>query len=309
MLIIVTICKLLLALGAGYFFSRQHIITPEVNRGISSIVMNLALPLLIVASVNGISDTDRATIIRYILTGIVIYLCFPLFAKLMVRIIRPAKEEWPLAEICIIFSNAVFMGYPIAASLYGNDCIFYITTFHLPFNLLYFTYGVKRIRSGDPKAARDSHSLLHSLLSPGTLASFLAILLFFFGISLPDGATEVMKFLGDLSTPLSMLVIGASISGQSIRKLFASRLNLLISIVRLIIVPTLTFFILTLLGFRGELRGAATITIGMPVASMIAMSCTQYQCHEERAASIVACSTLCAILTSPILLTILNHVG
>ncbi len=304
---VTTIVKLFLALAIGIYLNKKKILTGEINRAISTMVMDIFLPFMIVTSVSNAQGADKGALVKYIIVGIAIYIALPFVGKLLVKILRIRAEDKVPFELFVVFANCLFMGYPVSAALYGDSSIFYISIFHLMFNIMYFTYATKRLR-GDDKEKKEKHNI-RALLSNGTIASLLALFMFFFDISLPEGVTTVMNFLGTLTTPLSMLVIGASIGTVELKRLMSDKQMYGMAIFRLIVIPVIIYFVMTALGFDGNLRGIAVITLGMPVASMVSMGSIQYNRYVEVTSAGVVFSTICSLITMPIMLMLLNHIG
>ncbi len=264
-------------------------------------IMNVTLPPMILTSISNAQGADKLAILKYLIVGSLIYLCLPFLARIFTLLLRVKKEERGLYDLFFVFSNAMFMGYPVAATIYGDGVIFYISIFHMLFNFLYFSYGIKQIQN----SAHTSEKMQwKNVLNPGMIASVAALLLFFFDIMLPSSVITVLTFVGNISTPMSMIIIGATLGSYSLSSMFEEKRIYAVTILRLIVIPVLVYFLLTAFGFDGKLRGTAVITIAMPVASMVSMTCTQYQKNEKTASSVVAFTTICSLITIPVLLSV-----
>lgn len=295
----------MLAMGAGYYLNKKGIFTEEVNQKLSYFILNVTLPMMIVTSINTAQLSDRGEFIRYIITGACFYIALPFFAKGINVLTRVPKGERPVHEAFYIFSNNMFMGYPVAASLYGSECILQLSMFGLGFNVLYFTYGIKLFSSGKEDSKEKFN--LKKLISPGTIASITALFLCFSGLQLPKAAGEIFTFLGNISSPLSMVIIGATLGTYSLKSIFGDDKRLyLVSFIRLILMPAATYAIMTLLGFTPTLRGVAVVAMGMPVASAVSMGCIEYQCNEKLASSGVILTTILSLITIPAILIFLG---
>lgn len=304
-MIISTICKLLLAMGVGYYLNKKRIFTEEVSQKLSYFVVNVAMPLMIVTALNSTEVSDKGELLRYILAGACFYLAIPLLAKGINLLTKVPKEERSAYEAFYLFSNNMFMGYPVAASLYGSGCIFQLSMFNLGFNLLYYTYGIKLFQSGKDKEKEKFD--YKKVLGPGTIAAIIAIVLFFSGLKLPEAATEVCSFLGNVSSPLSMVIIGSTIGTYSLKSIFSDDKRLyFVSIIRLVLMPAATYFILSALGFTGVLRGTATVAMGMPVASLVSMGCIEHQNNEKLGSAGVVLTTIVSLFTIPVMLIFLG---
>ena len=316
-MILTTECKLLLALAIGFFLNKRGILNGKTNRAISTMIMDIILPIVCITSISNISGIDKLAVLKFMITGCVLIIIYPFLARFFTFVLRVPKERRGVYNCTFVFANVMFMGYPVSSSLYGDESLFYICIFYILFNLFYFTYGVRNLLKGtghDPDAGRDQVSnraarrqKLRSFFSNGTVASLFALVLFLFDIQLPDASIEVMSFVGDIAVPLSMIIIGSSIGMYPLKDLVADKRIFGAAAIRLIVYPLLIYLFITVLGFTGEMRGIATITAGMPAASMIAMSCTQHGVHEKEGNSIVAFTTICSIITIPFLLALMSR--
>lgn len=298
-MIAATICKLILALAAGYYLSKKDIFTAEVNQKVSYFVVNICLPLMILTSLDQVDDSmSKDVLIRYILIGAAVYAAMPFIGKILNIITRVPKKDRIVYELFYIFPNNMFMGYPVAASIFGSGCIFQLSIFHLGFNILFFTYGIGSICKG--KGSEGEGFSLKKIMNPGTIASLAALLMFFSGVHLPASAAEVCTFLGNMSSPLSMVVIGATIGTYSVKNVLTYDYKIyLVAVIRLLLFPVIIYFMMTAFGFEGLLRGVAVITVGMPVASMVSMGCIEQEYQEELASAGVILTTLLSLPVIP----------
>ncbi len=305
-MIIVTLCKLLLALAVGYYLNKKEIFTKEVNQKLCTFVIDVCLPLIILTSLSEADgDMSKGLLIKFVLTGGAFYCVIPFIAKAINVVTRIPKEDRPVYEQFYIFGNTMYMGYPVTASLYGTGCIFQLSIFHLGFDILYYTYARWQICKGAGTASERLS--LRELLNPGTVASLLALAMFFGGVKMPDGAAEVCNFIGEMASPLSMVVIGANIGTYSIKSIFRCDKKLYsVAAIRLLVFPAAVYAAMTFLGFEGVLRGSAVISLGMPVAAMVSMGCTERGYKEELASAGVILSTLLSLPMIPVLLTLLG---
>lgn len=301
-MIVSTICKLFFALAIGFFLNKKQILDAVTNKKLSYIVMQVALPCMIVSSVAN-TQGDKADVLKLLIMGFVVYACLPVISYLLVKCLHVSNNERGIYQVMFMFSNVVFMGYPVAATLFGSECIFYICIFHMPFNLLYFTYGNYLITKGSENIARLS---IRQIFNNGIIASIISLVIYISNIQMPDTITVVLSFIGNIATPVSMIVIGATIGGYVLKEVFKEKKLFIVTLIRLIVFPILTYLIMSLAGFEGVMRGVATITLGMPIASVVSMTCTEYECNEKIASMSVVISTIFSIVTIPIMLILLK---
>ena len=305
-MIIATIGKLILAVAIGYYLYRTGVFTVETNQKLTHFILTFTLPLLVMTSLNGTDLGNRGQILFYIIVGLAFYGVMPFVGKLMNRLMGIDKEESPVYEAFYIFPNNLFMGYPVCASLYGTGCIFFVSVFNLAYNILFFTYGnwLFKEADGQKKTAGD---IVRSVMNPGVVSSLAAVVLFLAEVKLPDGFVEVCQFVGNLTSPLSMVVIGSVIASYSVTSLLKYSWKIyLVCFFRLMVIPAVTYVIMTALGFSGAMLGVAVISMGMPVGAMVSMGCVRAQKNEELGAAGIVVSTILSLLTTPVLLLLMG---
>jgi len=306
-MIVSTILKLVLAVAIGYYLFKKEIFTVEINQKLSHFILNMTMPLLILTSLNGTEIEDRGQIFFYILVGLGFYAAMPFVGKVMNRIMGITPEQRPIYEAFYIFSNNLFMGYPVCAALFGNGCIFFVSMFNLAYNLIYFTYGTVLFEGKDSNNKKSAAEVAKAVVNPGLVSSVLAVVLFLLNVQLPAGFVEICDFVGSITSPLSMVVIGSVIASYSIVQLFKTDWRIyLITVFRLGIMPVLTYFVMTALGFSGVMLGVAVISMGMPVGTMVSMGCVKAQKNEELGAAGVVVTTVLSLITTPILLILMG---
>ena len=304
-MIFTTICKLALAMGFGFYQRKKEVFNDEVNRKLSYVVMNFCMPLMIFTAMSKTEGADRKEIMGFLLVGVSIYLVMPWLGKVFNLILRVPGEEKPIYEMFFVFANVTFMGYPVSAALYGNGSIFYISIFNIMFNIMVYTYGVKKVNHG--KEEHLGKKGLRLIINNGMIMSLVAIIMFFADFRLPLEVAEICDFIGDLATPLSMIITGSTIGSYSLKHLLTENRRLYpMAAIRMILIPSAVYFLMTILGFSDMLRGIATITMGMPVASAVGMSCVEHNSFLKVGPPAVALTTVLSMGIIPFLLIILG---
>ena len=305
-MIIATIGKLVLAVAIGYYLYSTGTFTVETNQKLTHFILTFTMPLLIITSLNGTDLGDRGKILFYIVVGLAFYAVTPFVGKLMNRIMKIDREESPVYEAFYIFPNNLFMGYPVCASLYGAGCIFFVSVFNLAYNILFFTYGnwLFKEADGQKKTAGD---IVRSVMTPGVISSLAAVVLFLAEVKLPEGFVDVCQFVGQITSPLSMVVIGSVIASYSVMDLLKYSWKIyVVSAFRLMVIPAVTYVIMTTLGFSGAMLGVAVISMGMSVGAMVSMGCVRAEKNEELGAAGIVVTTILSLLTTPVLLLLMG---
>ncbi len=309
MTIISTMCKLLIAMVLGYFLFKKGILNKETNKNISSLIVKVTCPCLIICSVSTVPSGGGADIIRLLIGGVVVYIIMPLFARLITKIMKVPAHLRGTYMCMFIFANSMFMGYPVVQALFGDMAIFYSTIFNMPFNVLYFTLALNYFRKD---AAIESGNYQKEKINPknfvnmGLIASVVALVIYFVRIPVPELVFDCLGFIGDITTPLSMIIIGSSLAAVSFKEIKTEKGIWPMIPIRLALIPFVVWCIMHLFTQNPMLIGVCTASAGMPVASLVAMGSVQYERQGKCASIGVAVSTVFSMVSIPIMALLLG---
>lgn len=302
-IVINTVCQLFLIMFIGYYFAKKKVFNTETNKTLSFLVCTIALPALVLSSVQGIeSPGGIKTVMSYLGAGILFYGVSIPVAFLLCKLMHFPKNEMSAYQIMLIFSNCSFMGYPVMSAFLGDYSVFVGSIFNMPFNVLIYSYGIYLLtKNGDQKQSFQPKNLINA----GSVSSILAILIYVFQIPLPSTLSSCMKTLGSITTPVSMIVLGVSLAQIPLKKTLSNKNAYKMCFCRLIILPIFTWLYMHYLITDSTLLGVAIGTAAMPVASMCVMLNTLYGDNGDNTAIGVCLSTLCSIITIPLIIVLL----
>ncbi len=309
MVIATTMCKLLIAMLIGFYLFRKGILNTEVNAKLSSLIVQITCPCIILNSISSVSHDNPQMVLKLFLAGIVIYAVFVVLARVFTKIMRVPAYLRGTYMCMFIFSNNTFMGYPVVQALFGDSAIFYITIFNMPFNILFFTLAMHYFQK-DAAIESDNLEKLktdpRSLINNGIIASVAALIIYFVNIPMPDIFYECVGFVGNITTPLSMIIIGSSMAAASLKEIETEKGIWPMLPIRLGILPLIVWAFMHLWTSDPTIISICTVGAGMPVASLVAMGSAPYP-RQNKAASIgVVVSTLCSLVTIPIMAALLG---
>lgn len=294
------VIMLFLIIGVGSYARKKNIINEEINKGLTKLLLEVTMPLMIITSFqHEFSKELMNNIIEIFAYAVAIHLILiALSALLFIKYNRDKKD---ILRFATIFSNCGFMGFPVVASIYGKVGILYASIFNMPFNIFSWTYGIMLYTKN-----KDSNNIKKILLNPGIVSVVIGVFLFVFSIKLPTTVYNTFKLVGDMTTPLSMIIVGAMIVQVNIKSIFKNISLYYISFVRLIFVPVLTYAILKLINAEEILRNISTIIEAMPAAAVTAIFAEAYNKEPEFASEVVFFTTFMSVIAIPVVLKVLG---
>ena len=132
----------------GYVAARLRIIGPEFNKQMSSFVILISSPCLILGSVMGDTVPSPAMIAPLLLVGMLSYAVLAALAVALSRLFTSNRNDRGIYSFMLTFGNVGFIGYPVVAAIYGPHAIFYACIVNFAFTVFAFTVGMHMVKGG-----------------------------------------------------------------------------------------------------------------------------------------------------------------
>ena len=228
---------------------------------------------------------------------IVLAVCVGLIIPLLFTA-RSRDSRTPIFRFACVFSNAGYMGLPLISALFGSEGLLYASAFFTMFNLLLWTLGYSMV-SGSSDPQKVAQSLLHC---PAIYAIVVGLAIYLLQIPLPDLIVQPMELLGDMNTPLSMLITGMLIASGDLHRTLTDQHIWKLTVVRMLFIPVLTIAAFAALGlFRyGMVTQVIVLLECCPAASITSVFAVQFHHDEQFAAGSVVLTTLLSIVFLPL---------
>ncbi len=294
--ILSSIVTLFLMIGVGFLAFRSGYITRQGVSGLSSLLVNITLPCLIIGSMQVPLSPDLVSDIEWIfLIEAVCYLIAFISGLILTFFLSVSRFESGVVRFMLLFSNLGFMGYPVSYALFGEESYFYVTLVNIPFGFLVFTLGISLLRPDFIKISE-----LYRILTPGLVASVIGLIFFFTGITIPSPLSDTLDLLGSVTTPLAMVVIGALLATFPIGTVFSDRRIWAVCVFRLVIIPFVLWLVISRIVSDPVLIAIPVLLAAMPVAANTVLMAEEYGVNAEFASKGVFLSTLLSLLTLPV---------
>lgn len=285
----------------GYIATKKGLMDNILTKKLSKLVMNIFLPCMIIDSMQlEYSARILKNILLLILISLFMY-SISFFIAIIFKYLSKSKNDIGIYQFAILFSNVGFMGYPVVEAILGKDAIFYTAIFNIPFNLLIMTLGVFVIC----KENNNYSFSFKSLINPVIISIFIGLSLFILNLKLPYFINRPLELLGNITTPLSMIVIGSMLCLSSVSECIKNKKLYIVSFIRLLLMPLLIYFILKGIVDDKLLFSIPIVISSMPVASNTAILSSEYNANDKIASQLVFVSTLFSIITIPIIAGVL----
>ena len=290
---------ILFAIAAGYAANHLGYLGGETDQKLSKLILNITMPAMIVAAVITGEELPEISVILSILeVGVVFYVLEFAFVLTVPKLLPGTAGQKGVYRYTLAFPNVGFIGYPVAVALYGDGALFYAAILALPFNLLSYSLGPLML-------AGTGRFRWRQLLSPCIVASVLGLVLALTRLRPPAMVGEMLDFVGSITVPLSLLVVGSLLAHMSPGKVLRSPKLWVLSVLRLLVMPALLCLVLRGMHIEAMVLGIAVSQMGMPVAVNGTLLSMEYGGDTEAMAQVTFLTTLGAIVTIPVLAAVL----
>ncbi len=204
------------------------------------------------------------------------------------------------SQFAFIFNNATFLGYPIVANTFGPTGIIAYCGFIISFNVALFSYGIWLFEH------KLSWKLLKNiLLNPNIIAVLLGMVVFLTGIVLPGFITSAVGYVGNATTPLSIICIGFMLSRADFKSIFKKWRIIVTAVLQLVLGPLITWGVLTAMRFPIEVIQVCTLIQALPTATSLGLFATKYGGNNIESSELVTVSTVLSIAIMPLMIVLL----
>ena len=295
---------------AGYIAGKLGYMGGTFDKKLSKVVIDITCPALILSSAMTGELPDRRYILPLLGISVLTYVLLTGVALLLPRLLTKKKDDEGVIGFAMMFGNVGFMGYPIVASIFGHEAVFYAAVLNVVNTFTVFTVGTMLIvgknqeSTVEEKEMSQKKMLRKVLYSTPMLSAYLTMLIVALEIKdIPEFISQPLTMIGNITVPAALLIIGSSMSQLPLRALLGNSTIYTTTLMRLAILPIGIHYLMTLLGFSSFVVGINTVVIAMPVATYGTILCLRHGKDTTLITEVTFITTLLAMISIPLLVT------
>jgi malate permease and related proteins len=285
----------------GLLCRNLNILDLHSREKLSSFVFNIVLPCMLFTSA---ARTDfqvfgeKAAVAFG--AGLLIPLPAFLIGQIAARIGRATETQSQVIRVGAALSNTAFFGIPICAALWGDEGAllagFYDQGITIPMFILGpIGYAVRP----------NLINLRAAFLNPIILSMAFGIAVSMSGLQLPDVLFQPLELIGQMTTPLALMIVGALLDTSALREASPAPLMLLAS-TRMLLVPMLVLGAVLLLKLDKSLQQVIVIQAAMPTSVIGTIMAFQYHSDERLAVQGNLLTVMISLLTVSLFVALLS---
>ena len=298
-------------MAIGYVAHKLTWVNETQNQGLGNVLINIAFPCLLFSSIAPIKIKDDL-LTDFILAGVLSFLFYVLFCLLGLAYARMAKfppEHHAMVTISMFTSNNSFMGFPIVLAFFGQSGFLIMVANNVAMAIMTFGVGIYLLKKSrlivagnEVREKINIVATVRQIFNPVLSAITIALLANFLGLTkfIPLPLFKIIELLGDLTVPLSMIYIGATLATSPLKDLVKDKRAFGVSASRLIFFSGIIFLGLKFLPISTPIKQVLFIVYALPSAAAMPVLVERYGLGHKIAVNIVVLSTLMSLITAPL---------
>lgn len=294
----------------GYIAGKWGYMGGTFDKKLSKVVIDITCPALILSSAMTGELPDRRYILPLLGISVLTYVLLTGVALLLPRLLTKKKDDEGVIGFAMMFGNVGFMGYPIVASIFGHEAVFYAAVLNVVNTFTVFTVGTMLIVGKNQESTVEEKEMSRKkmlrkvLYSTPMLSAYLTMLIVALEIKdIPEFISQPLTMIGNITVPAALLIIGSSMSQLPLRALLGNGTIYTTTLMRLAVLPVGIHYLMTLLGFSSFVVGINTVVIAMPVATYGTILCLRHGKDTTLITEVTFITTLLALISIPLLVT------
>lgn len=299
------IAAMFLLMATGFFARKKKIIDEVSSKKLSALIINIGQPMMIISALAGaeFSYEYLADGLEIVAVGMGVHIFMAILAYIFCAGFSDIDER-KITEFSLVFTNAGFLGFPIMEALFGPKGLFLASFYVISFHLFIWSWGIAILAR-----KRDDIKLTVKkiFINFGSVPCLIGVLLYMAVIPFPDFVlpeffAKFFKYLGDLCTPISVLITGALLATRTPKQIFGSAKIYYFSAVKLFVIPVVVCVVGKLIGLSNDVVIFCTVEAALPAAATVTMLTEHYNLDSGYASQTVGTSSLLSVATLPLMI-------
>ncbi|SHI37897.1 hypothetical protein SAMN02745751_00184 [Dethiosulfatibacter aminovorans DSM 17477] len=302
-MILATVVNSVLIMGfliaIGFFLVKKGIITTEVEQAFTFMLLNIAIPALVIKSFNIEYSPEKMDLGFKVLKLAFLFTAGTVFLNhfILMKVKNIGKRK--VMRYTNALTNCGFMGFPVVYQVYGAEGTFFASMFYVSVIFLMWTYGMSIFY--DKFGKRELKGML---LNPNMISVYIGLCIFFFSIEIPHIVENMIDSVGGIITPLAMFIIGARIGRVRLSEMLSDIFVYLATFIKLVFFPLIMVFILSIIEMDPLIEGVCLIYASLPPPAIAVVIASQFNCEVDFSSKIVVMTHLFSLVTIPLMFAI-----
>jgi len=288
----------------GIILNNRGVVDKMTSRQLSSIVVDVCNPALILASIlsGNITATHHDLLIAAGL-GAGFYALLIALGFVLPRVLRVEPDKRRFYNLMTVYTNTGFLGIPVARAVLPNNSILYVIVINVFYSLLFYTHGLAILGNGTKDAAAPGRSILRNILNAGTIMAVLSLVVFWFHITPPPIISNTVQYIGNATVFLSMTLLGVNIARSRLRSHLRDARIWGYILLRMVLFPILAAFAANALGVKPAATLAICLMAAVPIGNLPMIQAEKIGEDTSVLSSAIAVTTAVSMITITVIIS------
>ena len=287
----------------GYLLVKGKLVKEEATVPFANLLLYVCQPCLTIYLFNDADYTPllgKEMLLFFVLSLVLLLAIMISFYYIFRNKLSDIRYRICVTATCL--SNSAFFGIPILEALLPQypEAVIFSMIFSVNLNIVGWTLAFTII-TGDKKFI----SAKNIFLNPTTVSLFISLPLFLLQIKIPQQIDSILTMLGQMCTPLCMMVLGMRLATMKWKPIFTSPLQYFTVFVNQMLMPLLGMLLFWFLPIETYLKQTVYILCCCPVASIILNFSEMEGKGKETAANVLLLGSLSSIITVPVMMLLI----
>ena len=299
--VFVNVLILFMLLFLGFILGRKKIIAYSSIKDLTNLLIDVSIPCTIVVSlIRPYSSLLMKNTGEVFVVVMVYHLAVAAIAYFLSGVLKVDPKKRGSWIFALVFSNNGFMGYPLMYALYGSEGLFIMAMGNVAQNVLIFSLGLKIVTMN--YGGGDKIKLRSIIFTKQNIAVVIGLIIFVTQLAVSKPIVTLLTYVSNLTVPLSMMVVGMSLSRYEVKHMFTDKEVYRLTLVRMIIFPALMVVAFRLLHINISASLPMAIlfyTAALPSPAFTSIMAERYNTSIGFASKCVFVTTILSVLTVP----------
>ncbi len=307
-------------IGIGLLLYKKKMLSEMTSKQISGIIVNVTNPALLICS--AFQDGPKVSVPELGMAlgfYLLIYAILIAVSFLIPRILRVPNMYHYSYQMLTIFGNVGFIGIPLASAVLGAESLIFVSIYNLIFNILIYTFGISLLQKAEAKqlsakqptadgsaissadfSATVTSPLWKKLVNAGTISAAATIIFYLCDFRVPSIIPSTLNYMGQATTLLSMLVLGASVAQMTFKDIFSHPKLYGFTLMRQILVPIGCVLLLRPFIQSPLVLNTMALMLAVPAGNMPLMLSKQLRVETDTISQGIILTTILSLMTIPV---------
>lgn len=308
------IFEILFIIGIGFILAKKGWFIADTSALLTKLVMKIALPLYMLCQLE--KDFTHDSLLQIapdLLLPFSSILLAYVVGRIAVKLLHIRQDRQGVFITCFFIANTIFIGLPVNLALFGTQSVPSVMLYYMANTTMFWTLGVYHIvndsTGGEKAMPLFSLQTLKKVFSPPLLGFLIGLAFILANIQLPEFLLVSFQYVGNLATPLSLMVIGIEMSSISLASVHWDRDLVGALCGRFIICPLCVLALLPVIVVTPMSVQVFTMQASMPAMTQMTVVAKAVGADVKYATQVSFLSVVLGLIVIPLYMFILESLG